>query len=157
MAGFDVVRRSRLSPAEAWDRVTDWQRHEEFVPLTRIKVDVDAASGRESFVARTGIGRLGFDDAMLVTYSRPPTSTDPGFARIVKQGRAVLGWAVLTVTPTETGCEVRWHEEARMRGTWGPIEALVNQAVKGGFSRLLDGLLGDAPEDQRSKGQASLD
>ena len=102
-------------PHEAWRRVTDWERHGEFVPLTRMRVDRDPATGQLSFVARTSVGPLGFDDVMAVTYSQPPTETEPGVVRIVKQGKVVLGWAVLTVTPAGSGSEVRWHEEARLR------------------------------------------
>lgn len=141
VAGFDVVRRTPLSAADAWARVTDWKRHGDHVPFTTVTVDRAAPAGHELFVARTGIGPLAFDDPMLVTYSRPPSPAGPGIARLVKQGRVVLGWAVLTVTPTESGSEVRWHEEARLRGTRGPAERLVNRVVAGGFGRLLDGLL----------------
>lgn len=143
MAGFDVVRQSSLSASEAWRRVTDWSRHGDYVPLTSITVDREPTTGHVSFTARTGLGPFAFDDLMAVTYSRPPTDTDAGVARIVKQGRVVLGWAVLTVTPTGSGSEVRWHEEARLRGTRGPIVTLVNRIVAGGFGRLLDGLLSD--------------
>jgi hypothetical protein len=138
---FEVVRQTPLSAPRAWERVTDWQCHEQFAPLTTIRVTRDADSGREIFVARTAIGPLGFDDPMEVTYSLPPTETSSGLARIVKTGRVVLGWAVLTVTPTPTGSEVRWLEEARLRGTAGPLAALVNLPVKIGFGHLLSGLL----------------
>lgn len=141
MSGFDVVRRTPLSAAEAWRRVTAWERHGEFVPLTRITVHRDEATGRETFVARSGLGPFGFDDVMDITYRRPPTDTEEGLVRIVKQGRIVLGWAVLTVTPLDSGSEVRWHEEARLRWTRGPIVALVDKVVARGFGRLLDGLL----------------
>lgn len=141
VAGFDVVRQTSLSASEAWERVTDWERHGEYVPLTRVTVTRDPATGHVSFMARTGFGPIAFDDVMAVTYSHPPTGSDAGVARIVKRGRVVLGWAVLTVSPTESGCEVRWHEEARLRWTRGPVAALVNRVVAGGFGRLLDGLL----------------
>jgi hypothetical protein len=141
--GFDVVRRTPLDAAEAWRRVTDWERHGEFVPLTRMNVLRDPATGQVSFVARTAVGPLGFDDVMAVTYSRPPSATEPGVVRIVKQGRVVLGWAVLTVTPVDSGSEVRWHEEARLRWTRGPVVTLVDRAVARGFGRLLDGLLAE--------------
>lgn len=141
--GFDVVRRTGLDADEAWRRVTDWSRHEEFVPLTKITVRRDNESGHESFTARTGRWPLSFDDVMAVTFSQPPTATEPGVARIVKQGRLVLGWAVLTVTPLPDGSEVRWHEEARLKGTGGPIVWVVNRVVSTGFARLLKGLLAD--------------
>ena len=141
MTGFDVVRQTTLSAPEAWRRVTEWDRHGDYVPFTRVTVDREPSTGHVTFVARTGVGPLGFDDVMAVTYSRPPSGADPGIARIVKQGRVVLGWAVLTVTPLESGSEVRWHEEARLRWTRGPIVTLVDRVVAGGFHRLLDGLL----------------
>jgi hypothetical protein len=78
---------------------------------------------------------------MAVTHSRPPSGTEPGVVRIVKQGRVVLGWAVLTVTPIESGSIVRWHEEARLRWTRGPVVAIVDRVVAVGFGRLLDRLL----------------
>jgi hypothetical protein len=140
VAGFDVVRRTPLTADEAWRRVTDWRRHGEFVPLTRIRVERDDA-GHVTFVARTGIGPVAFDDPMAITHSSPPTSGEPGTVRIVKRGRVVLGWAVLTVTPIDSGSEVRWHEEARLRWTTGPIVAVVDRIVARGFARLLDGLL----------------
>jgi hypothetical protein len=141
--GFDVVRATPLAADEAWRRVTDWERHGEFVPLTRMRVDHDPSTGRVTFVARTAVGPVGFDDVMAVTYSRPPSDTEPGIVRIVKQGKVVLGWAVLTVTPRGSGSEVRWHEEARLRWTAGPVVALVDRAVARGFGRLLDGLLAE--------------
>lgn len=106
-------------------------------------METDPQTGLQRFVARTALGPVGFDDPMLVTYARAPTATEPGVARIVKEGRLVLGWAVLTVTATESGSEVRWHEEAHLRGAPAPVSALVNLVVKGGFNRLVKGLLAE--------------
>jgi hypothetical protein len=142
VVGFEVVRRTPLSAVEAWRRVTDWERHGDFAPLTRVAVEPDEGNGRVTFVARTALGPVGFDDVMVVTYCRPPSGTEPGVARIVKQGKVVLGWAVLTVSPVDSGSEVRWHEEARLRWTRGPLVAVINRAVALGFGRMLDGLLG---------------
>jgi hypothetical protein len=141
MPGFDVVCTTALSAPQAWKRVTDWRRHQDFVPFTKITVSRDPVTGSESFVARTAVGPLGFDDPMTVTYARAPTLSDPGVARIVKRGPFVVGWAVLTVTPSPIGSEVHWHEQARLRGTRGPVVALVDKVVAGGFGRILDGLL----------------
>lgn len=141
MTGFEVVRQTRLSALEAWDRVTDWKRHGDFAPLTTVTVQGAPGAPDESFVARTSLGPLGFDDPMTVAYRRAPTATEPGVARLVKTGRVVLGWAVLTVTPTATGAEVRWHEEARLRFTRGPVVAAANVVLKIAFGRLLSALL----------------
>lgn len=141
MAGFEVVRETSLTASEAWDRVTDWKRHGDHAPLTTVTVHGAPGTADESFVARTAIGPLGFDDPMEVTYRRPPTATEPGVARLVKRGRAVFGWAVLTVTPTAFGSEVRWHEEARLRFTRGPIVFAANLVLRVAFGRLVDALL----------------
>lgn len=143
MAGFEVVKQSPLSAAQAWDRVTDWKRHGDHAPLTTVTVHGTPGSPDESFVARTAIGPLGFDDPMSVTYRRPPTESVPGVARLVKTGRVATGWAVLTVTPTASGSEVRWHEEARLRFTRGPIVAVSNLVLRVAFGRLLAALLDD--------------
>ncbi len=141
MAGFEVVRETSLSAQEAWGRVTDWKRHGEHAPLTTVTVHGAPGSPDESFVARTGIGPIGFDDPMAVTYRRAPSATEPGVVRLVKQGRTVLGWAVVTVSPTASGSEVRWHEEARLRFTRGPIVFIANKVLAVAFGRLLDALL----------------
>lgn len=76
MARIEIVREVPLSPAEAWLRVTDWPAHGRFVPLTKVTRTPDG------FVARTGVGRLGFDDPMDVT-----TWHEPSFCRLEKRGR----------------------------------------------------------------------
>ena len=141
MAGFDVVRHTELDAQEAWRRVTDWERHGQLVPLTVMRVDDDPATDEVTLVARTAVGPMGFDDVMAVTFSRPPSDTQPGVVRLVKRGRVVPGWAVLTVTAVDGGSEVRWHEEARVRGSIAPTTAVINLVVKGGFRRLLASLL----------------
>lgn len=141
MAGFEVVRRTTLSPLEAWARVTDWRRHGDHAPLTTVTVHGAPGSSDESFTARTALGRVGFDDPMAVTYRRAPTASEQGIARLVKTGHVVVGWAVLTVTATEAGSEVRWHEEARLRFTRGPLVTAANVVLKVAFGRLLSALL----------------
>lgn len=111
------------------------------MPLTTITVTRDPATGQELFVARTAIGPLGFDDAMVVAFAEPPTGTSPGIARLVKTGPVIRGWSAITVTPLTEGSEVRWYEEARLRGTGGPVVALASRAWAPVAARLLDGLL----------------
>lgn len=141
-----MVRRTELDPVEAWRRVTDWQRHQDYIPLTTVRVTTDPETGADVFLARTGIGRLHVDDPMLVAYAEPPTATERGTARLVKTGRIILGWAVITVSPTVTctgsGAEVRWREEARLRGTGGPVVTLLDRMWAPLVGRLLDGVLG---------------
>ena len=112
MALFVVSHDSARSPADAWARVTDWPRHAQYVPLTSITVPTDPPAGvGTTFVAFTGLGRVGFDDPMTVTEWRPPTDGAAGHCRLEKQGRVMLGWAEITVEATGTGSRTTWRED----------------------------------------------
>ena len=76
MALIEIVREVRLDPAEAWARLTDWPRHGDFVPLTRITLTP------QGFDAFTGVGPIGFHDPMDVVEWR-----EPRFCRLEKRGR----------------------------------------------------------------------
>ncbi len=142
--GFEISRHTSLPALEAWERLTDWERHTALIPLTTVtRLPGPAAGAGSGFNARTSLGRVGFDDPMEVTFWRPPAGDAPGVCRIVKHGRVVVGWAVLTVTPQASGSTVTWQEEADVR-LGGPLlrrpNAIVGKAV---FSRLVDRLLAD--------------
>lgn len=119
-----------MTPQESWDRLTDWERHGEFVPLTRIRLT------EHGFVARTGIGRVGFDDPMDVVESRSPS-----YCRLVKRGRVVTGWAELSVEPLNDGSRVTWREDIHVRGTPRVLDGLTRASSTRLFSRVIDGLL----------------
>ncbi len=141
---FEITRRTTRSAADAWARLTDWERHTGLIPFTTVSLTSGPAEGAGSrFNARTAVGPIRFDDEMEVTHWTPPTDRGPGVCRIVKRGRTVVGWAVLTVTPDGSGSVVTWHEEANFRLA-GPFlnwpNALAGKAV---FAKLVDGLLGD--------------
>jgi hypothetical protein len=144
MPEFEVERHTGESAARAWDRLTDWERHGEFIPFTKVWLTSSGAApaGRdEGFVARTSFGPFHFDDPMDITYWQPPNGAEPGICRIVKRGRVVTGWAVLTVTPTTTGCAIAWRENAAVRFT-GTVLAWPTRVIAARvFGRLVDGLL----------------
>lgn len=140
------------SPASVcWRRVTDWSRHGDRIPLTR--VFTARGSGRAAgdlVMARTGIGPLGFDDPMEIMEFRPPRAegADPesaGRCRLVKRGRIVHGWAELSVTPGgddgSTAATVRWEEEIRVTGVPRFADPLVTLVGRAMFGRALDHLL----------------
>ncbi|AXT84929.1 Immediate-early protein 2 [Aeromicrobium sp. A1-2] len=130
MTLIEIVREVPLTAQESWDRLTDWERHGEFVPLTRIsRTDL-------GFVARTGLGRIGFDDPMDVVESR-----EPSFCRLVKRGRVVTGWAELSVEATDDGSRVTWREDIHVRGTPRMLDGLTRASSTKLFSRVIDGLL----------------
>lgn len=130
MALIEIVREVRLSPAEAWQRLTAWERHGEHVPLTRIAL---TPTGFDAF---TGVGRLGFHDPMEVVESR-----EPAFCRLEKRGRVVTGWAELVVEPHGDGSRVTWREDIHVRGMPRFLDGLTKASSRALFSRVVDGLL----------------
>ncbi|MGI8577583.1 MAG: SRPBCC family protein [Nocardioidaceae bacterium] len=140
-----MTRRTTMSAPAAWSRLTDWGRHGEFIPLTAVTRQPNSPLGLGAvFVAHTSVGLLQFDDPMEVTFWRPPTPDEAGSCRIVKRGRVVTGWAVLTVASRHDGACITWLEDARVKIA-GPLLDLPTMiAGKRVFARLVDGLLLDA-------------
>ena len=134
MALIEIVREVPLSATEAWARVTAWQRHGEFVPLTRISLTSDG------FDAFTGVGRIGFHDPMEVVEWR-----EPSFCRLEKRGRVVTGWAELSVDPVPAGSRVTWREDLHVTGMPRFMDGVTKASSKALFSRVIDGLLTSAP------------
>lgn len=130
MALIEIVREVRLTPSEAWARLTDWERHGDFVPLTRI------ALTPQGFDAFTGLGRIGFHDPMEIVESR-----EPAFCRLEKRGRLVTGWAELEVEPHDIGCRVTWREDIQVRGMPRFLDGMTKASSRALFSRVVDGLL----------------
>ena len=137
MALFVIERVTPLPPAEAWRRLTTWERHSNTVPLTRITVRTPPPSGPGTvFVARTGVGRLGFDDPMRVTAWEPERH-----CRLEKTGRTVTGWAEIDVLPGSSGSIVRWREDLRVRGVPRALDPVTVTTARFIFGRVLDTLL----------------
>lgn len=139
MAQFLVERMTSLSVAESWARLTDWERHGDSIPLTKV---TRAGEGVGShFIARTSIGSIGFDDPMQVTVWQPPDQRPVGHCRLEKSGRVVVGWAELTVAPTPDGSRVRWLEDAAVRHTGRLLDLPTRLISARLFGRLVDDLL----------------
>lgn len=130
MALIEIVREVRLDPAEAWARVTDWPRHGDFVPLTRI------ALTPQGFDAFTGVGPIGFHDPMDVMEWR-----EPRFCRLEKRGRVMTGWAELEVEPHAGGSRVTWREDIQVWGMPRFMDGVTQASSRALFSRVVDGLL----------------
>lgn len=136
---FVVERVVPQSPQQVWDRVADLASHTEFVPLTRSgEVEGGVRLGAE-FVARTGVGPLGFDDRMLITRWEPPR-----VLRIVKTGRLLSGWAQIEVLPEGSGARVRWSEELWLRGARRVSVGVADRLGPRLFGPVLAGLLGES-------------
>src|SRR4051794_27851035 len=135
MAPFEVTVDTPLSPGAAWERLTDWAAHGRHVPFTTVRAVGPAGVGG-GFVARTAVGRLGFDDPMDVVVWEPPR-----FCRIEKRGRAVRGWAELSVTARGSGSRVVWREEARPACLPGFAAGAADKAGRLVFGRVVRRLL----------------
>ncbi|MFI6475835.1 SRPBCC family protein [Streptomyces sp. NPDC050516] len=144
MALFRIARRTRLAPAETWRRLTDWERHGDSVPLTRVTVHTPPPSDTGTvLVARTGLGPLGFDDRMEITRWQPPTGAGPGVCRLEKRGRTVTGWAEIEVGRAGAGSYVVWREDLRVRGLPRALDGLTARAGRVVFGRAVRVLLRD--------------
>ncbi|MGX1881573.1 SRPBCC family protein [Streptomyces sp. NPDC055287] len=143
MALFRIESRTPLSADEAWRRLTTWQHHAAQVPLTRITVPTPPPTGAGTLVvARTGVGRLGFDDPMEVVAWDPPEGSGAGHCRLEKRGAVVLGWAEIDVRPAPGGAVAVWTEDLRLRGLPGVCDGVVGRAGRLVFGRAVRGLLG---------------
>jgi hypothetical protein len=147
VALFVIERSVPLPPAEAWRRLTAWERHGAGVPLTRIAVLTPPPSGPGTvFVARTGVGRAVFEDPMRVTVWQPPGADDGhGHCRLEKTGRIVIGWAEIDVRPGPagdgTGSRVRWREDLRVWRLPGLLDGITSSSGRLVFGRAVDTLL----------------
>ncbi|MFJ8106271.1 SRPBCC family protein [Streptomyces sp. NPDC096132] len=143
MVIFQLERTAPLSLEEAWRRLTEWHRHGEVVPLTRVTV-VTPPPTREGtvFVARSGLGPFAFDDRMEVTVWHPPADDEPGRCRLEKRGRVIRGWAEIEVWPGPGGrTRVVWHEELRVRFLPSPFDPLLRATARSVFGRAVNRLL----------------
>ncbi|MFE7980400.1 SRPBCC family protein [Streptomyces shenzhenensis] len=143
MVDFLLQRTAPLPVDEAWRRLTEWPRHGDAVPLTRVAV-VSGPPTRVGtrIVARTGIGPFAFDDPMEVTVWCPPADGEPGLVRLAKRGRVVLGWAELEVRPGPGGrTRVLWREDLRIRGLPPLFDPLLTRAARAVFGRAVNSLL----------------
>ncbi|MEV0537250.1 SRPBCC family protein [Kitasatospora sp. NPDC050463] len=147
MARFVLTRRSRLPAGVCWERLTDWPRHGERVPFTR--VSVSPGNGRQvgdTILARTAVGPLRlFDDPMEIVEITEPAPGRDGVCRLVKRGRPIRGGAELrvrTVGARGGRSEVTWAEEVVVAGLPGVLDPVVARAGRLVFGRVLDRLLG---------------
>jgi hypothetical protein len=151
VALFRVDRESSLPADEVWRRLTVWERHADVVPLTRIHVRTPPPSGEGTvFVARSGLGPVGFDDVMEIVSWRP-AGADGGLCRLEKRGSFVTGWAEIEVSPgagaagSGSGATVAWREDLRVRWLPRVFDGVLASAARWMFGRAVDRLLSSPP------------
>jgi hypothetical protein len=141
VARFTATVEVAAPAARVWQALVDWPAHGRWVPLTRVTVLTPSGAGVGArFVGRTGIGPLAFDDPMQVTEWVPPSGSDPGRCRVVKQGRVVRGAAWFTVVPLGTArCRVAWTEDVEITPArlTRPLRRLVEPAGRRAFTATL--------------------
>jgi uncharacterized protein YndB with AHSA1/START domain len=140
MARFTVSVDVAAPVERVWERLTDWPQHGRWIPLTTVRVTSARPDGvGATFLARTGIGPIGFDDPMEIVEWTAPADGRPGFCKVRKHGRVILGWASCEVASRPGGSTVSWTEDvevAPVRFT-RPIDRLIGAGGKIGFTRAL--------------------
>jgi carbon monoxide dehydrogenase subunit G len=144
MARFTVDIETELPAEEAWRRLLDLRAHTAVIPLTTLSGDVltaeDLVPGSR-FVARTGLGPLGFDDRMVVDQIIPPEPDSAGSARIRKEGNVVRGHIDLAVVPTGRGSRVEWEQVIRVRPVPAALDPVVGRVARLAYATTIRRLL----------------
>jgi uncharacterized protein YndB with AHSA1/START domain len=148
-ASIDVA-----APVErVWERMTDWPAHARWIPLTTVRVTSARSDGvGATFVARTGVGMIGFDDPMEVVEWTPPEGGRPGYIRVQKHGRVVLGWAGFEVAAGPgAGSRVRWTEDVQVAPVLltRPVGRLIEIGGRFGFDRVLKAMAAEIEGEVR--------
>lgn len=150
VALFSIERSSPLPVDEVWRRLTRWERHAAHVPLTRITVTTPPPNGLgTAFVARTGLGPVGFDDPMEIVRWEPPSTGGAGRCRLEKRGTFVVGWAEIDVEARGAGSRIVWREELRVRRLPRLFDGLMVRSGRLMFGRAITGLLADEDDGER--------
>jgi hypothetical protein len=98
---------------KVFQALVDWKGHESWIPLTKVRIGVGSAEvAREPhvgqhFMARTGIGRLAFDDNMAVVQLDPESRK----CEVIKTGPLLTGRAGFEVREGGAISVLSWYEE----------------------------------------------
>ena len=118
------------APAErAFAVLTDWPRHDEWMPFTTARGGHGVGAGLEGW---TGVGPVGFRDTMVITEWRPGR-----WVRVRHTGGVVRGEAFFETAPLPGGgSRIRWAEAIDLPlGPLGRIGWLAAGPVIGAFMR----------------------
>lgn len=97
---------------QVWDLVTDWERQGEWIPLTRVwRTGGSPGAVGETLTARTGIGRLAFDDTITVLELEEPLR-----CRVEHTGRVVRGVGEFQLIDLSGSTRLVWIEEVDVPG-----------------------------------------
>lgn len=168
MARFTAVVQVAAPVEQVWQRITDWPQHGRWIPLTTVRVTSDRPDGvGATFVGRSALGPIGFDDPMEVVEWSPPIDGGSGHCRVHKYGRVVLGWAAFEVRaatsdggsvavhgPNRPASTLSWTEEVQLAPVWltRPADRLIAAAGRAAFERALRAMARELEGEVRSGG-----
>ena len=115
-------------PPQVWERLWDLERHTRAIPLTT--VGGGPLQDGVRFTARTGLGRLGFDDVMVVREWEPPHH-----AVIEKVGRVLGGRIEVTLRPAGADTRLRWEQNYSATAVPDRVAALASPGVRAAYLR----------------------
>lgn len=144
MATFTIRLDPPLPAPEAWRRILDLHGHTAVIPLTTVTgaaMTAGALVEGSRFVARTGVGPVGFDDVMVVDEITQPSADRAGRARIRKEGKVVRGSIDLAVTPQASGSRVEWSQQIGVRGVPRVLDPVVALVARLAYGTALERLL----------------
>lgn len=119
MTDVTVTVPADAAPERVFAVLTDWDRHGEWMFLTRAWVVAGDGRGAGSRLAAfTGVGPVGFLDTMEITRWEPPHTV-----AVRHTGRVVRGTGAFHVRPRPGGgSTIRWEE--RLDLPFGPVGRL---------------------------------
>ncbi|MEL6892545.1 MAG: SRPBCC family protein [Actinomycetota bacterium] len=142
---FTVVHHFDHPSRVVWDELVDWKGHEAWIPMTTVELGTEPQDQvGATFVAFTGVWKLGLPDRMRVTQLDWDDATSSGTCEVEKLGPVLRGRAGFTVGPDPEGApgttRVEWIEDVTVKATPGfaaPLAAKVGAAgFKQGMKRL---------------------
>ena len=103
------------SQQEVWDKLTNWKSHGKWIPFTKIIILEEGENGNgvgTRFIGRTGLGKISFDDSMLVhRFVAPEESKEDGKCWISKSSDHIQGSAYFHVIKVdENTSRINWVE-----------------------------------------------
>ena len=99
----------RAAAEQVWEAAVDWPRQGEWMWGTRVRGGHGVGA---ELSAWTGIGPVGFTDAMVITEWDPPRRC------VVRHtGSIVRGGGVFEAIPLGRQCEFRWTEQLELPGS----------------------------------------